>query len=90
MPRLMPARAAAGAPPMSRLEEFAVLAVGVAVLVILTSLPVIGPLVEIVVVLLGLGAIGLVTWGAWRRPSASGAVSGTVPATPGWGAPSPS
>jgi hypothetical protein len=89
MPRLMPSRAAAGAPPMSRLEELVVLAAGAAVVVILTSLPVVGPLVELVVVLVGLGAIGIVMWGAWqqRRHGAAGPDGGSVGVTLSWGKP---
>ena len=92
MPRLMPSRAAAGAPPMSRLEEFGLLALGVAVLVILTSLPVVGPLVELVVVFVGLGAIGVVLWESWRhgRAGAASAVpadGGQASVTLSWGKP---
>jgi hypothetical protein len=93
MPRLMPrgSVAAAGEPPMSRLEELGVLAAGAAVVVILTSLPVVGPLVEIVVVLVGLGATGIALWDSWRRwrSGASGepAPTGAVGVTPGWGTP---
>jgi hypothetical protein len=84
-PRLMPARRAAGeavgapaagpvARPMSRLEDLGLLAVGVAVVVILTSLPIVGPIAEVIVVFLGLGAIGIVLWQAWQHRR-----SGTVP-----------
>jgi len=41
----------------SRWRELAVLAVGAAVVVLLSSLPVVGPWVELVVILLGLGAV---------------------------------
>jgi hypothetical protein len=91
-PRLMPARTAdAGARPMSRLEELGLLAVGAAVVVILTSLPFVGPLVELVVVLVGLGAMGIVTWESWRR-SRPGVVGvrpegGSVGVTLSWGKP---
>ena len=54
----------------SRWRELAVLAVGAAVVVLLSSLPVLGPWVKLVVVLLGLGAI-LITL---RRPRGTGAV----------------
>jgi hypothetical protein len=96
MPRLMPSRAAspgaageaAAVRPMSRLEEFVLLAVGAAVLVILTSLPIVGPIAEIVVVLLGLGAIGIVLWAAWRRWRSGRGPEGTpITAPPSWGAP---
>ena len=41
----------------SRWRELAVLAVGAAVVIILSSLPIVGPWVKLVVVLLGLGAV---------------------------------
>jgi cytoskeletal protein CcmA (bactofilin family) len=67
----------------SRWRELAVLAAGAAVVVILSSLPIVGPWVKLVVVLLGLGAILI----AWRGPRGTAAVSapgGWVqpPATP--------
>ena len=68
---------------MTRWRELAVLASGAAVVVILSSLPIVGPWVKLVVVLLGLGAILI----AWRGPRGTAAVSapgGWVqpPATP--------
>ena len=54
----------------SRWRELAVLAVGAAVVVVLSSLPVVGPWVKLVVVLLGLGAVLM----AWRRPRGTDAV----------------
>ena len=68
---------------MTRWRELAVLAAGAAVVVILSSLPIVGPWVKLVVVLLGLGAILI----AWRGPRGTAAVSapgGWVqpPATP--------
>ncbi|HYL41139.1 MAG TPA: hypothetical protein VET90_07515, partial [Candidatus Binatus sp.] len=99
-PRLMPSGvsavpAAAGTPgpvstPPSRLEELGLLAVGAAVLVILTSLPVVGPLVEMIVVLLGLGAIGLVLWESWQRRRHGGPpapAGGSLGGTLSWGGP---
>jgi hypothetical protein len=102
-PRLMPARAGvaagaasdasgaglAGARPMSRLEELGWLAVGAAVVVIFTSLPIVGPFIELVVVLVGLGAMGIVGWGAWqrRRHGSVGPDGGSVGATLSWGKP---
>ena len=67
----------------NRWRELAVLAAGAAVVVILSSLPIVGPWVKLVVVLLGLGAILI----AWRGPRGTAAVSapgGWVqpPATP--------
>ena len=67
----------------SRWRELAVLAVGAAVVVLLSSLPVVGPWVKLVVVLLGLGAI-LIAWRGRRETDAVGAPGGWVqpPATP--------
>ncbi len=48
----------------SRWRELAVLAAGAAVVILLSSLPVLGPWVKLVVILLGLGAVLM----AWRRP----------------------
>ena len=48
----------------SRWRELAVLAAGAAVVILLSSLPVLGPWVKLVVILLGLGAVVM----AWRRP----------------------
>jgi cytoskeletal protein CcmA (bactofilin family) len=66
----------------SRPRELAVLAVGAAVVVILSSLPIVGPWVKLVVILLGLGAI----LAAWRgsRPKTD-----TIAASSGWVPPSP-
>ena len=67
----------------SRWRELAVLAVGAAVVVLLSSLPIVGPWIKLVVVLLGLGAI-LITWRGPRGTDAMGAPGGWVqpPATP--------
>lgn len=66
----------------SRWRELAVLAVGAAVVVILSSLPVIGPWVKLVVILLGLGAVLL--WIRGRRSPRVAAPGGLVqpPAAP--------
>jgi cytoskeletal protein CcmA (bactofilin family) len=48
----------------SRWRELALLAVGAAVVVLLSSLPIVGPWVKLVVILLGLGAVLI----AWLRP----------------------
>ena len=64
----------------SRWRELAVLAVGAAVVVLLSSLPIVGPWVKLVVALLGLGAVLL----AWRRPRGTD----TVAAPSGWVQPS--
>ena len=71
----------------SRWRELAVLAVGAAVVVLVSSLPVVGPWVKLVVVLLGLGAVLI----AWRRPRGTDAVvapGGFVPPPPASQAPS--
>ena len=52
----------------SRWRELAVLAVGAAVVVLLSSLPIVGPWVKLVVILLGLGAVLI----AWMATSANG------------------
>ena len=54
----------------SRWRELAVLAAGAAVVILLSSLPVLGPWVKLVVILLGLGAVVM----AWRRPRGTDAV----------------
>ena len=54
----------------SRWRELAVLALGAAVVVVLSALPVVGPWVKFVVILLGLGAVVM----AWRRPQVTAAV----------------
>ena len=64
----------------SRWRELAVLAVGAAVVVLLSSLPIVGPWVKLIVALLGLGAVLL----AWRRPRGTS----TVAAPSGWVQPS--
>ena len=58
----------------SRWRELAVLAAGAAVVVLLSSLPIVGPWVKLVVVLLGLGAFLI----AWRRPRGSDTVRAPI------------
>ncbi len=53
----------------TRAREFGVLAVGAAAVVVLSAIPVIGPWVKLVVIVLGLGAV-LLTWWSTRRPAA--------------------
>jgi hypothetical protein len=67
----------------SRWRELAVLAAGAAVVVILSSLPIVGPWIKLVVVVFGLGAILLARRGP-RGTDAVGAPGGWVqpPATP--------
>jgi len=62
----------------SRVRELAVLAGGAAVVVLLSSLPVVGPWVKLVVILLGLGA-ALTTWMRRRRTDPVAAPGGLVP-----------
>jgi hypothetical protein len=52
----------------TRTREFGLLAVGAAVVVVLSAIPVIGPWVKLVVIVLGLGAVLLTLWTA-RRPA---------------------
>ena len=67
----------------SRWRELGVLAVGAAVVVLLSSLPIVGPWVKLVVILLGLGAI-LIAWMRPRRTDTLAAPGGWVqpPQTP--------
>ncbi|MDQ2854007.1 MAG: hypothetical protein M3R32_04020 [Chloroflexota bacterium] len=50
----------------SRWREFGRLAAGAAVVVIITSIPIVGGWVKLVVALLALGAIGVAWWETWR------------------------
>ena len=62
------ARAVAPAGSGNRWRELALLAAGAAVVVVVTSLPIIGGLAKLAVVLFGLGALALAAWHAWRPP----------------------
>jgi cytoskeletal protein CcmA (bactofilin family) len=55
-------------PSTTRTREFMVMAVGAAVVVLLSVIPVIGPWVKFVVIVLGLGAV-LLAWWTSRRPT---------------------
>jgi cytoskeletal protein CcmA (bactofilin family) len=57
----------------SRWQELALLAAGGAGVVIVTTIPFIGPIAKFVVVLVGLGALVLVAWGAWQGRRGHGA-----------------
>jgi hypothetical protein len=57
-----------------RWSELGWLAVGVAIVVVLSSLPIIGGIVKLAVVLLALGALWL-AWRGWRSPSVAGVAS---------------
>lgn len=50
----------------TRWQELGLLAAGGAGVVIVTTIPFIGPIAKFVVVLVGLGALVLVAWGAWQ------------------------
>ena len=60
-------RLVASGPLASRWQELGLLAAGALVVVVLTSLPVIGGLAKLAVVCFGLGAISLALWRRWRR-----------------------
>ncbi len=71
----------------SRWRELAVLALGAAVVIALSSLPVIGPWVKFAVILLGLGAVLMAWMGTRRTEPVGGPPAGPVgwvppPATP--------
>lgn len=50
----------------SRWRELGLLAAGAAAVVIMTSVPIVGGWLKLLVVLFGLGAVGLAAWQAWR------------------------
>jgi hypothetical protein len=77
------ARLVAREPTLAWWQQFGILAAGVAVVVIVTSLPIIGGVAKLVVILFGLGAVALIAWAAWRPPSATAAPPS------GWGQPQP-
>jgi cytoskeletal protein CcmA (bactofilin family) len=65
----------------NRWREIAALALGLLVVVVLTSLPVIGGLAKLVVILFGLGALAVAGWSRWRgRPAAAASVEPMPPA----------
>ncbi|MGZ6295216.1 MAG: hypothetical protein ACXWPO_10420 [Candidatus Limnocylindrales bacterium] len=66
----------------SRWRELAVLAAGAAAVVIVTSLPLVGPWAKLVVVLLGLGALALVGWAAWRARRTAAVAQPLSPSAP--------
>jgi hypothetical protein len=68
---------------VERWHEIAALALGSAVVVLVTSLPLIGPWAEVVVVVVGLGGLLLAGWTAWR--SRHGGPIPPVPVT--WASP---
>jgi hypothetical protein len=66
----------------SRWRELAVLAVGAAVVVLLSSLPIVGPWVKLVVILLGLGAVLIASMRPQRTDTAAPGGWVQPPATP--------
>jgi hypothetical protein len=72
------ARLVARNPEAGWWQRFGLLAVGIAVVVIVTSLPIIGGIAKLLVVLFGLGALLLAAWSAWRGRGSSG----TLPPPP--------
>ena len=67
----------------SRTRELGLLAVGAAVVVLVSSLPVLGPWVKLIVVLLGLGAVVIVVLRSRQPPETSEPlVTPAVPSTP--------
>ena len=62
---------------VERWHEIAALALGSAVVVLVTSLPLIGPWAEVVVVVVGLGGLLLAGWTVWRSRH-----GGTIPPVP--------
>ena len=71
-----------------RWSELGLLAVGAAVVVVLSALPIIGWLFKLAVVLGGLGALVLLAWNMWRARSGPGAPV-TWPTAPGVAPPAP-
>ncbi len=65
----------------TRWRELILFGIGAAVVVIATSLPVIGGLVKLGVVLFGIGALAIVAYRAWRGRSAPPPATEAVPST---------
>jgi len=70
---------------VERWQELVALALGSAIVVVVTSLPVIGPWAEVVVIVVGLGGLLLAGWTAWRSrhggPTQPVPVAWVTPAT---------
>lgn len=66
--------------PVTYWERLGLLAAGAAVVVILTSLPIIGGWLKLLVVLLGLGTMLLVAWGWWQGRGTRARISAAPPA----------
>jgi cytoskeletal protein CcmA (bactofilin family) len=71
-----------GQASVRRTREFGVLTVGAAGVVVLSAIPVIGPWVKLVVVVLGLGAVLLAWWSARRPPQPQQAYAPAQTPTP--------
>jgi hypothetical protein len=67
------ARLIARDPQVGWWQRFGLLAAGIAVVVIVTSLPIIGGIAKLLVVLFGLGALLLAAWAGWRGRGSAGA-----------------
>jgi hypothetical protein len=78
------ARLVAPAGSGNRWRELALLAAGAAIVVVVTSVPILGGLVKLAVVLFGLGALTLAAWHAWRpaRPTAPPPAAFVEPVAP--------
>jgi hypothetical protein len=72
------ARLVASGPVGSRWQELGLLAGGAAVVVIATSLPIVGGLAKLLVIVFGLGALGLAAWRGWQSWRARGATATTA------------
>lgn len=71
------------APAADRTRELGLLAAGAAAVVLVSSLPIVGPWVKFVVILLGLGAVVIFVLRSRRSPGASGpVVTAAPPPTP--------
>jgi hypothetical protein len=67
--RLAAARMATATSAENRWQELGLLAAGAAVVVLVTSIPIVGGWVKLAVILFGLGAFAVAWWHAWRsRP----------------------
>jgi hypothetical protein len=71
----------------SQWQELGALAVGLLVVVIVTSLPVIGGLAKLAVILFGLGALLIAAWSRWRGRAATVTTAPVEPAPPAGMAP---
>jgi hypothetical protein len=67
------ARLVSSGPVGSRWQEFALLAGGAAVIVIATSVPILGGLVKLAVIFFGVGAMAIAAWRAWQTRRGQGA-----------------